>query len=532
MKRTVQLYLVCQLLLAFAVPARGHFPWIAVDDSHRVLVFFSESHLERDYHLPKCVEEAKIHVHADDGIAELELTTLNSDEFIGRRSNTVLSDEGQVRMQCQYGVYHGTLLSYYAKYAPRESDKPVSRLDLTMARKQGGWQVRAWWDGEPLAGAKITLIDAAGEPSQSKTADQDGRVFFESAGKGLCAFRLGHTLSGVSGERAGEEYKSETHYLTCTFSSDIDSPDADDVCVEGIPPLPRPIASFGGVTCDGWLYVYGGHTGRAHAHSNENLAASFLRTPCRGSESWETLPMQTPLQGLALVTHNGMIYRVGGMSARNAPGEDDDLHSVDEFCRFDPTAKDWETLAPLPEPRSSHDAVVINDTLFVVGGWQLAGPGHGEWHESAWQIDLGDENPQWRSIPEPPFQRRALAAASFNDKLVVLCGMNSDGEVTQRVDCYDPASGKWERLADFPGEGVHGFGISAFNDGTGLYASGAEGAVYRLADDGSHWDAVGTLEKARFFHRILPAEAGLIAVAGASFDHGHLGDIERIVIKR
>ena len=32
-----------------------------------------------------------------------------------------------------------------------------------------------------------------------------------------------------------------------------------------------------------------------------------------------------------------------------------------------------DALAPLPEARSSHDAVVIGDKLYVVGGWTLSG---------------------------------------------------------------------------------------------------------------------------------------------------------------
>jgi hypothetical protein len=32
-----------------------------------------------------------------------------------------------------------------------------------------------------------------------------------------------------------------------------------------------------------------------------------------------------------------------------------------------------EDIAPLPAPRSSHDAVVLGNKLYVVGGWQLNG---------------------------------------------------------------------------------------------------------------------------------------------------------------
>ncbi len=40
--------------------------------------------------------------------------------------------------------------------------------------------------------------------------------------------------------------------------------------------------------------------------------------------------------------------------------------SVADFARFDPATNTWQALQPLPGGRSSHDAVVVGDTLYVV----------------------------------------------------------------------------------------------------------------------------------------------------------------------
>ena len=122
------------------------------------------------------------------------------------------------------------------------------------------------------------------------------------------------------------------------------------------------MSSFGAVVADGWLYVYGGHTGEEHEHSAANLSKHFRRIQLDGGTEWEELPMQTPLQGLPLVAHGGKIYRVGGLNMRNATTKDDeDLHSTAEFAEFDPATSKWTALAPLPAARSSHNAVVIGD---------------------------------------------------------------------------------------------------------------------------------------------------------------------------
>ncbi|HEY5311950.1 MAG TPA: hypothetical protein VIK18_05500, partial [Pirellulales bacterium] len=122
--------------------------------------------------------------------------------------------------------------------------------------------------------------------------------------------------------------------------------------------LPVGIASFGAAIDGDWLYVYGGHTGETHSYSTEEVTDAFRRVNLRQGGPWEELPSGPPLQGLMLVEHDGLLYRVGGMTARNAPNAADDLHSLADVARFDPRSRQWTALAPLPEGRSSHGAVV------------------------------------------------------------------------------------------------------------------------------------------------------------------------------
>jgi N-acetylneuraminic acid mutarotase len=251
-----------------------------------------------------------------------------------------------------------------------------------------------------------------------------------------------------------------------------------------------------------------------------------------GNSTWEELPMQTPLQGLALVSYGGKIYRIGGMNARNATiDEEEDLHSTDEFAEFDPQTGQWTELAPLPMPRSSHNAAVIGDRLYVVGGWALAGSSPGEWQEDALMYDFSDPSAGWQQLPKPPFTRRALAAAHWDGKLVAIGGLDEDGEVAQSVDFFDPATGDWSQGPKLPGDGHAGFGASAWNLDGELYASGLSGVLFRLSDDGSRWEEVARLNRPRFFHQLVPAPdgSGLLAVGGASRG-GHIADVERVAV--
>jgi len=299
-----------------------------------------------------------------------------------------------------------------------------------------------------------------------------------------------------------------------------------------LPPVPDAVASFGAAVAGDHLYVYGGHVGRQHQHSIENLAHAFRRLDLAGDGGWQELGPVPGLQGLELVSHGGHLYRVGGLSARNHEEEPEDLHSVADFQRYDPASGVWEELPPLPEPRSSHGAAVLDGQLYVVGGWRLAGSGEdGEWHRTAHVIDLEAADPEWRALPEPPFTCRALAVAAVDGKVYALGGITPQG-TSSALHVYDVAAESWSRGPDLPAEGRLGaFGAAAFGVAGELWATAMDGVLYRLAADGSGWlDAGGRLDTPRFFHEMVPhRESTLLFVAGASRE-GHLDDLETVAL--
>lgn len=300
-----------------------------------------------------------------------------------------------------------------------------------------------------------------------------------------------------------------------------------------LPPLPEKISSFGAAVAGDALYVYSGHVGGAHEHSKDNLSYKFSRLRLGEPSEWESLLLGPALQSPALVAHDGKLYRVGGLSARNARGEPEDLVSVTDFERFDPDAKTWTALTPLPEPRSSHDAVVVGDLLYVVGGWNLGT--EKKWHDTMLVADLSQPKPTWKALPTQPFKRRALAAAARDGKVYAIGGMSEQGPSLD-VHVFDPATNRWSEGPRVPdtapggismGPNMNGFGCSACELDGELFLSTMDGVLGRLSDDGRAWQAVGKLAKPRFFHRLLPHGDELLAVGGAA-QGGHTDSIERV----
>ncbi len=301
------------------------------------------------------------------------------------------------------------------------------------------------------------------------------------------------------------------------------------------PSLPEPIASFGAAVGGDYLYVFSGANGRSTGNSVDRLSQHFTRLNLtKPGAAWESLTMHHPAQSNALLAWGGNIYRVGGLSYKDGDQEGTkagDFDSTTHFSKYDPKKNAWTDLPPLPEGRSSLDAAVLDDKIYVVGGWNLQGSESRDapWHETALVFDLKNEQGEWKEIAKPPFTTRALAVAAFDHKLWVLGGMTRDNFVTRGVHVYDPKTNEWTKGPELVGDGrLTGFAVSAFASGGKLYYNGLEGVLHALNADGSGWEPAQRLMFARYFHRLLPmADGKLLAVAGVS-RAGRLANVEVI----
>lgn len=175
-----------------------------------------------------------------------------------------------------------------------------------------------------------------------------------------------------------------------------------------------------------------------------------------------------------MVAHQTGLYRIGGLNAINAPDDEEDLHSVAEFSRFDPQSGQWTQLTDLPQARSSNNGVVIGNRLYVAGGWMLGSDGEKKWLDTALVFDLTDLEGTWKQLPKAPFERRALAVSHWQGKLVVVGGIDSAGDISFSMDLYDPGTRTWAKGPRLPGEGMNAFGLSAWNLAEELYCCGLQ----------------------------------------------------------
>jgi hypothetical protein len=545
------------LLTTFTSTASAHFVWLVPkksDDGQSVVhVYFGEDGTDESVEHLNYVKD--IALHRVVGKAEpIKLPVMVNDN--GVAASIDFTDGAIVIAERDLGIFdRGDAvfrLQYYAKAGPALTDKAWRsaetadnlRLDMVPSVKNGKVRVTVFFDQQPVAGAQVVASRPGMDNFEGET-NEKGVVTFKVAEAGLHSLRARH-VDKTSGTLDGREYPETRHYVTAA----VRIPTAGLPVGARLQNLPQPVTSFGAAIVDDALYMYGGHKGSAHSYSRSEQS-NLLTKLDLNSGQWSTVAEGPHLQGLALVAHGGKLYRIGGFTAENEEGEDHKLVSQSQVQSFDPATGKWTDMPALPEPRSSHDAAVVGDCIYVVGGWAMNGDEESHWHESAWKLDLSDGDKHWQKIADPPFQRRALALAAHDEKLYVVGGMQQEGGPTTAVAVYDPATDAWSEgpsllvqptpesengekpRRSMSSGAMTGFGASAFATGGSLYVTTVQGTLQRLSEDGSEWELVADDVTPRFFHRLLPLDdAHLVALGGANMSIGKFEEVDIIRVRR
>jgi len=309
---------------------------------------------------------------------------------------------------------------------------------------------------------------------------------------------------------------------------------SDAALAPALAPLPHAITSFGAAVLDDHLYIVGGHSGDPHHYSKASLSEGFHRLNLSKPAKWESLPATRKLQGLAAIAHGKHVYRIGGLEPRNAEETPADLHSVADVARFNPKSNAWEDCTPLPEARSSHDAVVIGNEVIVIGGWTMTGDGSkGEWLTTVWAADLTQWPLKWRALTETPFKRRAMSGAAADGKIIVIGGLEPKGNTTDAVSILDLASGKWSQGAPLPStDRMKGFGSSAFGIGNTIYANGWSTPLLAYDVEANTWKPLDVqLKHQRFFHRLVARNGQELIMIGGAGKAGQFESEQLIPLK-
>jgi N-acetylneuraminic acid mutarotase len=211
------------------------------------------------------------------------------------------------------------------------------------------------------------------------------------------------------------------------------------------------------------------------SHNNSQLNTSTFDhvTPSlRSSFAWSTLaPLPAPrFEGNTSVV-NDRLYVFGGYY-------DAAIHATTEVDRYDPNTNTWAVLSDMPVPLTHCGVAVDGSTVYLAGGFVGDYPGPGGTNRVLTYDVLTD---RWNDAPPLPEARAAGALVRLGRTLHYFGGQDAARQ-TDKADHWvlnldDPSSG-WTRAADLPNPRDH-LGAVALN-----------GKAYAVG--GQHLDEVST----------------------------------------
>ena len=200
------------------------------------------------------------------------------------------------------------------------------------------------------------------------------------------------------------------------------------------------------------LFIAIAQTGVALAGSNKGTWMTAAPAPTKRTE-------------VVAAAVKGKIYVVGGFSEPS-------LGNLLNFAIstavevYDPTTDTWSTKASLPIGLHHAGAAVVDDKLYVIGGFTKAMLS--VWHPLGTVYAYDPSKDSWTELAPLPTARGALAVAELGGKLYAISGY--DGEKNPEVvEVYDPGTNTWSSAAPLPTPRDH---LAAVTVGQRIYAIG------------------------------------------------------------
>lgn len=219
------------------------------------------------------------------------------------------------------------------------------------------------------------------------------------------------------------------------------------------------------------------------------------------SARWHTqAQLPTPRTGLAVVSYEGLVYAIGGVSSggvsakveiydpeadawttgRSKPtpvgfvsavevggkiyvpgGIDAGRQAQDILEVYDPAKDVWETRAPPPKPLGAYGLAALDGQIYLFGGRDEQG-----YTASVYRYD--PQGDAWEELPPMEQARGLLGAAAIEDRIYVVGGYDDVHEF-DTCDAYNAASETWSPCAPM---GIPRGGLTAVTVRGHLYAIG------------------------------------------------------------
>lgn len=178
------------------------------------------------------------------------------------------------------------------------------------------------------------------------------------------------------------------------------------------------------------------------------LILLLMQTESFAGKEWEVVTqLPTKRSGLAAAVVDDKIYVIGG-TLENV-GTPDGISTVEEY---NPKTNTWRQVADMPTRRYYPKAAVVNDIIYVFGGWYEVKDVKTEYPVRVEAYDPATDT--WTRKKDMPAPRVHPAVGAVDGKIYVIGGSTGwgweDERRMDRVDIYDPTTDTWEQGSKMP----------------------------------------------------------------------------------
>nr|XP_046227135.1 kelch-like protein 40b [Scatophagus argus] len=219
----------------------------------------------------------------------------------------------------------------------------------------------------------------------------------------------------------------------CSYFLQYDPVGADWL---GMPPVPSPRFLFGLAEAQNSIFVLGGK----ELKDQENTLDSVLIYDRQSFKWGESEPIPYPVYGHATISHNDIVYVIGGKGHNKS--------CMRKMCAYDARRFEWKELAPMNTARSLCGATVHKDKIYVAAGVTDTGL-----TDSVEVYDITSN--KWSDSVAFPQERSSLNLVSLDGSLYAVGGFammpleDSDEIVPKEMNDiwrYDETEKRWNGI--------------------------------------------------------------------------------------
>ena len=216
--------------------------------------------------------------------------------------------------------------------------------------------------------------------------------------------------------------------------------------------------------------------------SNHYFSATINSTEAYNpaTNTWtEKSSIPTARSSFGAGVYQNKIYCIGGFNL-NDDGTRTTPTGVNEV--YDPATDTWETKTPMPTARYGLQANVVDEKIYLIGGWYQLENKYKDVDESA-QVDVYDPKTDTWTLGTPtPTAVADYASAVVKYKIYVISGVTCGTTITDLTQIYDPKTEEWSSGASIP-MGVKNAAAGAIASAdslTAIFVVGGSNATYSL----------------------------------------------------